>query len=226
MNGRFITFEGGEGSGKSTQIRLLAEELTKAGMTVLTTREPGGTPEAELIRKILVTGNTDFADTTETLLFFAARYEHVSKKIWPAVKAGQVVLSDRFADSTMAYQGYGYGNNPVQQKLIKNLYNAVVGEFKPNLTFLLDIPVEVGLKRSRRAENTEQRFEGKELAFHERLRQAYLKLAKEEPERFVVIDATQSVDVIHHQISAALRQRGIFKINSGLQPCSKTNNIR
>lgn len=213
MKGCFVTFEGGEGSGKSTQIRLLSDELQKMGKTVLTTREPGGTPEAEIIRKILVTGSTDFADTTETLLFFAARYEHVTKKILPAVNEGQVVLSDRFADSTMAYQGYGYGNNIAQQKLIKNLYKDVVGDFKPDLTILLDVPVEIGLNRSRRADNTEQRFESKELAFHERLRQAYLELAKEEPERFVVIDATQSVEVIHEQIMKAIVQRNIFQTN-------------
>ena len=226
MTGCFITFEGGEGSGKSTQIKLLAEELTKAGKTVLTTREPGGTPEAEIIRKILVTGNTDFADTTETLLFFAARYEHVTKKILPAVKAGQVVLSDRFADSTMAYQGYGYGNNPRQQKLIETLYKSVVGDFKPALTILLDIPVEIGLKRSRRADNAEQRFESKELIFHERLRQAYLKLAQKEPERFVVIDATQPVAVIHRQIVRVIEQRDILKKGARLRPCLTRNNDR
>lgn len=208
MLGRFITFEGGEGSGKSTQIRLLAEALVGAGKTVLTTREPGGSPGAEEIRKLLVTGSTDrWDDTTETLLFFAARRDHLTKKIWPAMQMGQIVLSDRFADSTMAYQGFGYGDNPEQQKLIKNLYKEVVGDFKPDMTILLDIPVEIGLKRSRRAENTELRFEGKELAFHERLRQAYLTMAKEDPERFVVIDATQSVQSIHQQIMKAIEKK-------------------
>lgn len=209
MAGRFITFEGGEGSGKSTQIKLLAEALSATGKTVLTTREPGGTPEAEKIRELLVRGNTDWTDTTETLLFFAARKEHLAKKILPAIQSGQIVLSDRFTDSTMAYQGYGYGNNPEQQKLIKNLYKDVVGDFKPDLTILLDIPAEIGLNRSRRADNTELRFESKELAFHERLRQAYLKMAKEEPDRFIVVDATQSIDTIHDQIMTVIKQRGL-----------------
>ncbi|MBQ3696068.1 MAG: dTMP kinase [Alphaproteobacteria bacterium] len=211
MAGRFITFEGGEGSGKSTQIKLLAEELIKAGRDVLTTREPGGTAEGVKIREILVTGNADFTRTTETLLFFADRCEHVMKKIMPAVKAGQIVLCDRFADSTMAYQGYGYGDNPDQQQLIKSLYKEVVGDFKPDLTILLDVPVETGLSRSRRADNIEVRFENKELAFHERLRQAYLKMANDEPERFAIVDATQPIPEIHDQIMKIIEQRGLLK---------------
>ena len=211
MTGRFITFEGGEGSGKSTQIRLLADELTQSGKTVLTTREPGGSPGAEEIRKLLVSGNADWDDTTETLLFFAARRDHLNHKILPAIQADHVVLCDRFADSTMAYQGYGYGDNPTQQALIKNLYQQVVGDFKPDLTILLDIPVEIGLARSRRAENTELRFENKELSFHERLRQAYLNMAKSELERFVVIDATQPIETIHNQIMKTIEDRGLLK---------------
>jgi len=211
MTGRFITFEGGEGSGKSTQIRLLSDALIQAGQDVVTTREPGGSPGAEEIRKLLVSGNADWDDTTETLLFFAARKDHLNHKILPAINAGQIVLCDRFADSTMAYQGYGYGDNPTQQKLINILYKEVVGDFKPDLTILLDIPVEVGLTRSRRADNTELRFENKELAFHERLRQAYLNMAKAEPERFAVIDATQPVEVIHDQIMKTIEERGLLK---------------
>lgn len=214
MAGLFITFEGGEGSGKSTQIRLLADALTKTGKTVVTTREPGGSSGAEEIRKLLVSGNADWDDTTETLLFFAARRDHLNHKILPAIHAGHIVLCDRFADSTMAYQGYGYGNNPVQQQLIKNLYQQVVGDFKPNLTILLDIPVEIGLKRSRRAENTELRFENKELSFHERLRHAYLDMAKDEPERFVVIDATQQISVIHAQILKTIEERHLLEISN------------
>ena len=211
MNGRFITFEGGEGSGKSTQIRLLTDALIQNGQDVITTREPGGSPGAEEIRKLLVSGNADWDDTTETLLFFAARKDHLNHKILPAIKAGQIVLCDRFADSTMAYQGYGYGDNPIQQKLINTLYKEVVGDFKPDLTILLDIPVEEGLTRSRRADNTELRFENKELAFHERLRQAYLNMAKAEPERFAVIDATQPIETIHNQIMKTIEDRGLLK---------------
>ena len=225
MTGRFITFEGGEGSGKSTQIRLLAEALVSAGKTVLTTREPGGSPGAEEIRKLLVTGSADkWDDTTETLLFFAARRDHLIKKVFPALQTGAVVLSDRFADSTMAYQGYGYGNNPEQQKLIRNLYKQVVGDFKPDLTILLDIPVEIGLTRSRRAGNVELRFEDKELDFHKRLREAYLTMAKAEPERFAIIDATQSIPSIHQEILKAIEKRGLFK---GIaKPCLKKNKVR
>jgi len=211
MKGRFITFEGGEGSGKSTQIKLLAEAIKNGGKEVVATREPGGSVGAEQIRKLLVTGDADWDDTTETLLFFAARRDHLVHKILPEIKKGKIVLCDRFADSTMAYQGYGYGNNPVQQKLINNLYKDVVGDFKPDLTILLDIPVAVGLVRSRRVDNTELRFENKELAFHERLRQAYLDMAKSEPDRFVVVDATQPVMTIHQQIMQAMMDRLIFR---------------
>jgi len=211
MSGIFITFEGGEGSGKSTQIRLLSAALTQMGKDVLTTREPGGSPGAEEIRQLLVKGNTDrWDDVTETLLFFAARRDHLIKKILPAMQAGKVVLSDRFADSTMAYQGYGYGDNPYQQNLIKSLYKEVVGQFEPTLTVLLDIPVEEGLNRSRRTDNTELRFENKELAFHERLRKAYLTLAAQNPDRFFVVDATQSPDIIHQQIIQEIQRKNIL----------------
>ncbi len=213
MDGIFITFEGGEGSGKSTQIRLLSQALIQMGKNVLTTREPGGSPGAEEIRQLLVQGATDrWDDVTETLLFFAARRDHLIKKILPAIQAGQVVLSDRFADSTMAYQGYGYGDNPYQQNLIKSLYKQVIGDFEPELTVLLDIPVEEGLKRSRRTDNTELRFENKEITFHERLRAAYLTLAKQNPERFFIVDATQTPDTIHQQIMQEIVRRNILDL--------------
>ncbi len=208
MKGLFITFEGGEGSGKSTQIRLLAEALKNKGKNVIITREPGGSPDAEEIRKLLVTGKADrWDDITETLLFFAARRNHLTTKIWPEMEKGAIVLCDRFADSTMAYQGYGYGDNPAQQTLIKNLYKEIAGSFQPNLTILLDIPVQQGLKRSRREDNKEQRFEDKEVLFHERLRQAYLNMAQEEPNRFVVISAEQPIEKIHQQIMNTLESR-------------------
>ena len=227
MEGRFITFEGGEGSGKSTQIRLLAEALKCGGQEVITTREPGGSDGAEEIRHLLVTGAADrWDDITETLLFFAARRNHLTTKIWPALKAGKIVLSDRFADSTMAYQGYGYGDNPQQQKLIQNLYKEIAGDFKPDATILLDIPAAEGLKRSRRADNKEQRFEDKEIAFHERLRAAYLKMAKEEPDRFIVIDAQQPPAVIQQQIMQALMRKLIFRRNKVNPECLKLSNNR
>ena len=211
MKGCFITFEGGEGSGKSTQIKLLAQAIEQEGKEVVTTREPGGSEGAEEIRKLLVTGAADrWDDITETLLFFAARRNHLTTKIWPAMEQGKIVLSDRFSDSTMAYQGYGYGDNPKQQELIHNLYKEVVGDFKPDATILLDIPAEEGLKRSRRADNKELRFEDKEISFHERLRTAYLTMAKAEPDRFIVIDATQDKLVIHQQIMQVLMNRLIL----------------
>ncbi|MBQ4471881.1 MAG: dTMP kinase [Alphaproteobacteria bacterium] len=227
MKGSFITFEGGEGSGKSTQIRLLADELVKSGKVVVTTREPGGTPGAEEIRKLLVTGSTDKWDkTTETLLFFASRRDHLMKKVFPALEMGAVVLCDRFADSTMAYQGYGYGDDSTQQSLIKELYAQTIGDFKPNLTILLDIPVEVGLIRSRRAGNVELRFEDRELAFHERLRRAYLMMAKAEPERFAVIDATQPIPKIHQEILKVIEKRSLFAEKPLVKTCLKKNKIR
>ena len=227
MKGRFITFEGGEGSGKSTQIKLLAEAIKCGGKEVITTREPGGSEGAEEIRKLLVTGKTDrWDDLTETLLFFAARRNHLATKIWPAMKEGKIVLCDRFADSTMAYQGYGYGDNPQQQNLIKTLYRETVGDFQPDATILLDIPVSEGLKRSRRSDNKEQRFEDKEIAFHERLRKAYLKMAKEEPDRFIVIDATQPIMTIHQQIMQGLMNKLIFRKDRVNPICLKTNRDR
>jgi len=227
MTGHFFTFEGGEGSGKSTQIRLLAEALEAAGHPVITTREPGGSVGAEEIRHLLVTGKTDrWDDVTETLLFFAARRDHLKSKIWPAIQNGEIVISDRFADSTMAYQGYGYGNNPKQQALIRALYKEVAGDFKPDLTFLLDIPVDIGLKRSRRADNKEQRFEDKEVQFHERLRQAYLKMAQAEPDRFVIIDAQQPIMTIHQQIMQTLVNKRIFRNNKRTTPCLKNSKNR
>ena len=210
MTGFFITFEGGEGSGKSTQIKMLAAALAQMGKTVLTTREPGGCPNAEQIRQLLVTGSTDWDKTSETLLFYASRAEHLAKKIRPALEQGQVVLCDRFSDSTMAYQGYGYGDDPKQQELIKHLDELIVQEQKPDLTFVLDINPEEGLHRSRRADNTEQRFEDKELAFHQRLRMAYLKMAKENKSRFCVIDASQTIEAIHKQIITEIVNRKVL----------------
>ena len=227
MSGYFFTFEGGEGSGKSTQIRLLAEALEKSGHHVITTREPGGSVGAEEIRHLLVTGKADrWDDVTETLLFFAARRDHLVTKIWPALKMGNIVLSDRFADSTMAYQGYGYGNNPKQQALIRRLYKEVAGDFKPDLTFLLDIPVAEGLKRSRRSDNKEQRFEDKEVQFHEHLREAYLEMAKAEPKRFVVLDARQPIMELHQQIMQNLMNRLFFHNNKLKKTCLNDNKNR
>ena len=194
--GRFITLEGGEGAGKSTQIATLTKRLENAGIGVISTREPGGAPGADTIRSILVSGDTDRWDPmSEALLNFAARREHLIRTIWPVLERGHWVLSDRFADSTMAYQGYGHG---VDRKLIGALYQAAVGDFHPNLTLMLDLPVAEGLRRANQrngaGDGAEDRYERMDVAFHERLRSGFLAIAAAEPERCVVIDASGDAD--------------------------------
>lgn len=187
--GFFITVEGGEGGGKSTQVRRLGDRLQAAGREVVTTREPGGSPGAELIRSLLVTGGADrWSPTTETLLVNAARRDHVERVIAPALARGATVLCDRFANSTRAYQGAG-GGAPVA--LISMLETAVLGELRPDLTLVLDLPAELGLARAADRGGKEGRFETKPLDFHCRLRAAFLAIAKAEPGRCVVIDASQ-----------------------------------
>lgn len=207
--GLFITFEGGEGTGKSTQIKLFNEYLEKSGIKNILTREPGGTPLAEQIRELLVKGKADKMDQmTELLLFFAARRDHVVKKIRPNIDAGITVVSDRFADSSTAYQGYGRGKNETNIKNVNELYRIVVGDFKPDLTFILDIDPKIGLMRSvKRAGNDEQRFEGMDFTFHENLRAGYLDIARAYPERCVIIDANQTVDQVHRDIVNAYHRK-------------------
>ena len=192
MQGRFITLEGGEGAGKSTQISRLAGELESAGVDVVRTREPGGSTGAEHIRALLVEGDVGrWQPMSEALLHFAARADHVAKVIRPALEAGKWVLCDRFADSTMAYQGYGHGLGPV---VIHDLYQLVLGDFHPDLTIVLDLDVTIGLGRAaeRAKELTagEDRYERMDIAFHQRLRDGFLAIAKAEPERCAVIDAS------------------------------------
>ena len=204
--GRCITLEGGEGAGKSTQISRLASRLEESGVGVITTREPGGAPGADTIRSILVSGDIDRWDPmSEALLNFAARREHLIRSIWPALERGHWVLSDRFADSTMAYQGYGHG---VDRELIATLYHAVVGDFHPDLTIVLDLPVAEGLRRANQrngdAGGTEDRYERMDVAFHERLRNGFLAIAAAEPDRCVVIDAGGDPDDVAVRIWAAV----------------------
>ena len=204
-SGRFITLEGGEGAGKSTQVALLAKHLRVRGIGVVETREPGGSPGAEKIRDILVDGPTDRWDpVTETLLHFSARREHVVGTIRPALARGAWVLCDRFADSTRAYQGYGLG---VDQALIDRLYRDTVGDLAPDLTLILDIPVEAGLRRAdaRRAGGT--RYERMAVDFHRRLRDGFLEIARKEPRRCVVIDAAGTVDAVAEAIQTAVDGR-------------------
>lgn len=202
--GSFISFEGGEGAGKSTQIRRLAERLSAAGHDVVVTREPGGSPGAEAIRDLLVNGAADrWSPVTETLLMYASRRDHLERVIRPALAQGKVVLCDRFADSTRAYQGAG-GDAPAS--LIAALEDHVLNGAIPNLTLILDLPAEVGLSRAE-ARGGAARFESKGLDFHQRLRAGYLEIARREPERCVVIDADAELDAVTAAISEAVAQR-------------------
>lgn len=199
--GRFITLEGGEGAGKSTQIRRLAERLAQAGIEAVTTREPGGSPGAEAIRGLLVNGPADrWSATSETLLMYAARQDHVERTIAPALARGAWVVCDRFADSTRAYQGGAGGAAP---ELIAALEQAVLARAQPDLTLILDLPPETGLARAGARGGGEARFEAKGLAFHHRLREAYLAIARAEPGRCKVIDASQGVDAVAEAVWAA-----------------------
>lgn len=207
--GRFITLEGGEGAGKSTQIAGLAKHLEAAGVGVITTREPGGAPGADTIRSLLVSGDTDRWDPmSEALLNFAARREHLIRTIWPALEQGHWVLSDRFADSTMAYQGYGHG---IDRELIDALYRAAVGDFHPDMTLVLDLPVTEGLRRASERNgtgaNAEDRYERMDVAFHERLRAGFLEIAAAEPERCVVIDASGAADDVAARIWSSVEAK-------------------
>lgn len=186
---RFISFEGGEGSGKSLQCRALAAALQERGIDSITTREPGGTPGAEAIRALLVTGaQARWTPLSEALLFNAARADHIARKIRPALDAGQWVICDRFADSTRAYQGAAQG---LDDETLSALEALTLGTWRPDLTVILDVPVDVGLKRAQGRGGDENRFEGFDTAFHERLRLAYLAIAKAESARCVVVDGTR-----------------------------------
>ena len=203
--GRFITFEGGEGAGKSTQVRLLVAALAGQGRDVLATREPGGSTGAEEIRRLLVSGDPGRWDgVTEALLHFAARRDHLARTVWPALDAGRWVVSDRFADSTMAYQGYGHslGREPIER-----LYAVAVGDFAPDLTLILDISPEAGVARAHARHDGEDRYERMNLSFHHRLRAGFLEIAAREPQRCVIIDASRNVDEVHAAILNAVANR-------------------
>jgi len=208
MRGRFITFEGGEGSGKSTHTKALAERLKGLGIEVVLTREPGGSPGAEIIRHILLSGIAKpLGAETEAFLFAAARDDHVRNTILPALDAGRWVICDRFIDSTRVYQGV-LGN--VDGKLIRGLERITVGKAaRPDLTFLLDVPATVGLARAqkRRGTGAADRFESESLEFHENLRTAYRVLAAHEPERIVVVDGRAPREIVAERIWNAVEER-------------------
>lgn len=205
MAGRFITLEGGEGSGKSTQAKRLAAALEARGIATLTTREPGGSPGAEEIRTLLVNGAPGRWDAlTETLLVYAARADHVGRTIGPALLAETWVISDRFTDSTYAYQGAGRG---LARETIRRIDSVVLDDFKPDFTLMLDLDVGIGLKRAGMRGGAESRFENFDRDFHERLRQAFLEIAKRHPDRCAVIDAAPNQDEVAAAIWSAVARR-------------------
>jgi dTMP kinase len=207
MRGRFITFEGGEGSGKSTQIRALASALRSQGLDVVETREPGGSPMGERIRGLLLDPDARFDPVAQLLLFSAARRDHVHKLIAPALARGAFVLCDRFADSSRAYQGAA---GDVPAAFVRTVENAAVGETLPDLTIILDIPPEVALPRAHarrgRATNADA-FESADMEFHNRVRQGFLRIARDEPQRCAVINAEQPVAAVTTDVLNAVRHR-------------------
>ena len=204
-HGRFITFEGGEGTGKSTQVARLVEALRARDLEVLQTREPGGSDGAEEIRNLALNGDAGrWSAMTETLLMFAARSDHLERTIRPALDAGRWVVCDRFADSSRAYQGVGGG---VDEAFIELLDAAVVADDQPDLTLVFDLPVEVGLERAMGRGAAETRFETKGEAFHQRLRNGFRAIAAAHPERCVVIEAQGSVEAVAERIWAVVQAR-------------------
>ena len=207
MRGHFITFEGGEGTGKSTQAKLLVARLKTIGIDALLTREPGGSPGAEAVRHVLLSGAAKpLGPYAEAILFAAARDDHVRSTIKPALEQGTWIISDRFADSTRVYQGVLTNIDP---KLIRRLERITTGDTQPELTFILDLPAEIGLARAakRRGSAGSDRFEAEGLAFHKKLRQAYLELAEQEPKRCAVIDASAEMTKIANVIWAFVNAR-------------------
>jgi len=207
--GRFITFEGGEGAGKSSQVRLLAEQLETAGLEVVATREPGGAPGAEEIRRLLVHGAPGrWRPKTEALLHVAARCDHLDRVVLPALERGCWVISDRFADSTMAYQGYGQGLGP---DWVAALNELVLGDFAPDLTIILDLPVEAGLARAAArgegGEGGDDRYERMDKAFHRRLREGYKEIARRSPTRCVLVDASGDMAAVNALVRRAVADR-------------------
>lgn len=193
----FITLEGPEGSGKSTQIKRLAKRLELMGFPVITTREPGGTPIGDQIRQVLVRmENKELHPRTEILLFLAARAQLVEQLIKPALQDGKIILCDRYGDSTLAYQGYGHG---LDLEKLRQMLDFATDHLKPNLTILLDLDVKLGLMR-KKAEDEWNRLDAYEVLFHERVREGYLNLAREEPDRWRIVDASQGIDAVQEYL--------------------------
>lgn len=202
--GLFLSFEGGEGAGKSTQAHRLADSLRALGHEVVLTREPGGTPNAEAVRTLLVSGTRDWQPMAEALLHMTARIEHVADVIRPALLRGAIVISDRYVDSTRVYQGIGQG---VGVETVDRLHELALDGPMPDLTLLLDLPIAVGMARAAARGDDEHRYERMGAAFHEKLREGFLRLAEREKERFVVIDATGEPERVAQAVRAAVRER-------------------
>jgi len=202
----FITFEGTEGTGKSSQLAVLAESLQQAGYTLFVTREPGGTAIGDQVRAILSDmQNTAMLPRTEFLLFQSSRAQLVEQELRPRLARGELVLCDRYADSTVAYQGYGYQQLDLEQ--VRAIVHFATGGLTPDLTILLDIDVELGLRRKRQAGGEWNRLDDYEVAFYQRVRRAYLEMARLEPERWVIIDASAPFDQVQAEIKRVILQR-------------------
>ncbi|AQR61919.1 dTMP kinase [Brevundimonas sp. LM2] len=200
--GRFITFEGGEGTGKSTQVGRLVDRLKAAGIDVVRTREPGGSPGGEAIRALVVSGTSDrWSARTELLLMFAARSDHLERTIRPALAAGQWVVCDRFADSSRAYQGAAGG---AAADFVEALDRHVVGEDQPDLTLVFDLPADIGLARALSRAGGETRFESKGLAFHDALRAGFRAIAEGHPDRCRLIDAAGPIEAVEARVWVAV----------------------
>ena len=202
MHGKFITIEGTEGVGKTTNIEFIQTWLNQQQVDFVTTREPGGTPLAEQIRELLLTPRDEkVCNSAELLLMFAGRAQHLDQVIVPAIQSGRCVVCDRFTDATYAYQGFGRG---MDSALISHLERLVQADLRPDLTLILDIPVEIGLQRASQR-SAPDRFEREQTEFFERVRQGYLSIAANEPERCVVIDASQPLEDVQRDITTALK---------------------
>lgn len=208
MRGRFIVLEGGEGAGKSSHVLALAEALERTGRKVLRTREPGGRPGVDLpiekIRSLLVSAEADWDPVTEVLLFAAARREHVTKVIAPALASGVDVICDRFSDSTLAYQGHARG---ISKLICETLRGIACGRTKPDLTVVIDVPPEIGLARSARRPTDATRFEQEDLDFHHTVRKAFLDMAGADPDHYLVIDGAKSLEDVRNEVVRSVVDR-------------------
>ena len=211
INPKFITFEGGEGSGKSTQVEMLARAFKNHHFPIVCSREPGGSIGAEEIRNLIVSGRINrWQPKTEVFLHSAARIEHVTQLIEPALSSGKTVICDRFFDSTFAYQGFGYGIDLTELKKINEF---AIGKLKPDVSVILDLPVSEGLKRARARNSGEDRYEKMKINFHEKVRQGFFELARQDADRFEIIDASDPITTVHNKILELCREK--FMIDLG-----------